>query len=243
MHELLHSIFNVPLDEIVAEVRRNGKWEGELHNITRNGSTVIVASRWNVLEAGGIQTGIVEIDRDITAQKRIEEGFHGLNRALESLVTDLRRAKEMFYGLLESAPEPVVISREDGEIILVNDQTEEQFGYTRDELLGQPIELLVPHSFRKRHVVHREQYLKHPTVRPLGVGHELFGLRKNGEQFPVDISLSPLTTDEGVFITSSIRDISERKEIENDLRKKNLELEQEILELKRAAGMIPPQSP
>ena len=197
-------------------MRRTGKWEGELHNITRNGSTVIVASRWNVFEVGGIQTDIVEIDRDITAQKRIEEGFHGLNRALESLVTDLRRAiRKCFMVCSNPRPNRWSSAARTVKSFWSMIKPRSSSAIPGRNFWANPYELLVPHSLRnKRHVVHREQYLRHPTVRPLGVGHELLGLRKNGEQFPVDISLSPLTTDEGVFITSSIRDISERKGIE-----------------------------
>ncbi len=134
------------------------------------------------------------------------------------------RTRRRISALAESSPDAIVICRPSGEIILVNSMTEKMFGYPRDELLGQGVEMLMPQRYRPRHKHLRESYFDKPIVRPMGVQSELYGVRHDGTEFPIDISLNPLRTDDGVVVCSAIRDITERVQLERQMRAQHAEL-------------------
>ncbi|PPE65098.1 PAS domain S-box protein [Caldimonas caldifontis] len=132
-----------------------------------------------------------------------------------------RKADRMFRDLLESAPDAMVIVDAGGRIVLVNSQTERLFGWARKDMLGQPIEMLVPERLRDAHPMHRSRFVANPKVRAMGAGRELSGLRKDGSEFPVEISLSPIETEDGQVVSAAIRDATERKRFEASLHEAN----------------------
>jgi len=132
--------------------------------------------------------------------------------------------------LLETLPDAIIAVDRDGTMVQVNSQAQELFGYDRDELIGQKIEMLVPESYRRQHNHHRENFADAPKTRRMGANLELYGRRRNGSEFPVEISLSPVSTEKGMIVLSAIRDISDRKRIEEELRRASEELHRRTVE-------------
>jgi PAS domain S-box-containing protein len=157
------------------------------------------------------------------AKHDIPDGFH--------------KSESWFKGLLESAPDAMVITNADGTIIIINAQTEKLFGFTRHEIVGKKVELLIPERFQHNHAQHREGYVENPKVRGMGAGMELFGRRKDGSEFPVEISLSPLkiTDQDGLNVIAAIRDITKQVESREVIKKLNENLE--ILVKERTAEL------
>ena len=176
-----------------------------------------------------------ELSRRVAAQEQAtaglresEAGMRALNAdlerrvaertsALEAEIVARRDAEEKFRQVIESAPSAMIMIDGEGMIELVNVQAERTFGYSREELLGRSIDILLPDRLRAVHGHHRATFFASPTPRPMGIGHDLFGRRKDGSEFPVEIGLNPLMTPEGQKVISSISDITKRKEIEEAL--------------------------
>ena len=131
-------------------------------------------------------------------------------------VTAKRREERLFRGLLEAAPDAMVIVDHSGVIVLVNAQVEQKFGYSRSELIGESVEVLVPERFSGMHVAFRSGYVAGPRTRPMGLAGDLFARRKDGSEFPVEISLAPLETEEGLLVSAAVRDISERRRMQEE---------------------------
>ncbi len=149
--------------------------------------------------------------------------------------SDLRSANQRLASLLEAAPDALIIVGPDGRIMLANAQTDRLFGYPREELVGSKVELLLPPRFQDKHIQQRMNYFADPTVRPMGTGLEMWGLHKNGTEFPVSISLSPLHTGPNWQVLAAIRDITDRRENEQRLRRQHDELVQSQQQLQRTA--------
>ena len=127
--------------------------------------------------------------------------------------------EERLHLVVEAAPNAMIMIDAGGFIELVNAQAERYFGYSRKELLGQPVEKLVPERFRSRHPSMRASFFEAPQSRPMGMGRDLYGLRKDGSEFPIEIGLNPISTDQGPMVLSSIVDITERKRLEEQFRR------------------------
>jgi protein-histidine pros-kinase len=206
----------VPADHRAEEARLHAHvLEGETSTYEsirsrKDGSLVhVVVSARLVRDDNGRSPFIVLTEKDVTELK---------------VLRDAKLMQVKFGDLLESTPDAILMANTTGRIVLANGQAARLFGYDAGELLGLTIERLLPERFRPGHAKHRSGYFQQPRTRSMGVGLELYGLRKDGTEFAVEISLSPLKTAEGMLVMSAIRDIGERKRIERALQETNDEL-------------------
>lgn len=188
---------------------KSGAWEGPVDALRKDGdffpARIVLTPVMNELKA---VTGFVSVIRNVPSESDSEKRFR---------------------GLLEAAPDAIVIVNGSGKIVMLNTQAEQMFRYRHDQIFGQSIDILVPDRFRSRHPQHRDHYFAGPRLRPMGDGLDLFGLRSDGTEFPVEISLSPLETEEGMWVTAAIRDVTERKRFQVVLQEKNDQLERAIM--------------
>lgn len=205
--DLLRTEYPISLEDIERLVTDTGGWEGDLVQRTKDGNRVVVESRWAAhYDSKGALAGLLEVNRDITTRLETQ------------------------MSLLELAPDAIVGIRHNGLIVLVNAQVEALFGYERKELIGQPVEILVPERLRENHRTHRTGYFDDPRTRPMGIGLDLFGRRGDGSEFPAEISLSSIQTDQGTLAIAAIRDISERVTAARDRERLQAEAERERLQ-------------
>lgn len=155
-----------------------------------------------------------------------EQGLFVLSTIVD--ITERKQLEEKFRATVESAPLAMIMIDRDGRIVLVNAEAARLFAYDRQELLGQSVEQLVPARFHSHHPDLRADFLHNPQARRMGAGRDLYGVRKDGTEFPVEIGLNPIEIERGIFVLSAIVDITERKQMEQALRNMNEELEQRV---------------
>jgi PAS domain S-box-containing protein len=207
--ELLQTEFFESESSTQEALEVEGNWEGELSNLTRSGVRRTMLSRWKK-QKGISEWEILETSFDITERKL------ALEKEEQTRAVTLAEAK--FRELIENAPDAILQVEPSGLIVVANHTAELMFGYTREELLGENVDILVPSMARADHVKHRASFARSPKVRPMGSGMELSALRKDGIEVPVEISLSPSYQDGVVNVTAVIRDVSERRQAEAQMR-------------------------
>jgi PAS domain S-box-containing protein len=172
----------------------------------------------------------------VRAQLRRKQ-YESENRLIQEVISTLRKSEAMLGGLFEFAPDAIIVSNHEGRIVRINAQAEVTFGYSRAELLNQSVEVLLPERFQDEHAAQWRNYVAKPTRRSMSLDAELWARRKDGSEFAVDIMLGPVTTDEGLLVLATIRDVTKRKEMELTLRAKNEEVRDVSQQLWQAAKL------
>jgi PAS domain S-box-containing protein len=198
-HELLETELPQPFEEIQAELLRHDSWTGEFRQRCRDGTIIWVASYWALhRNAAGEPVSVVKVNNDVTALKYTSEA--------------LRTSEATTRSLFENASQGILTADREGRIVDANATVHELFGYGPAELIGARMELLLPERFRVRHIGHRSAYAQQPHSRPMGLSMDLVGLRKNGTEFPVEVSLSYIEERHGGLSMAFISDITARKQ-------------------------------
>ncbi len=214
-HALLHTAEDVSAGlprKMAVQVLRDGVWAGIVEHRRKDGTRFTArAVKTRRRDSMNHVNGFLLISSDVTDEVR--------------LIKELEATRRFSETLVESAPDAMVIVEEDGSIVLVNAAAESLFGYTRTELIGSSLDVLVPDRYRAAHAGNRQAFFSEPKARAMGAGLALTGRRKDGIEVPVEISLSPFISDERALITASIRDVSDRIRNERELRETNVALE------------------
>jgi PAS domain S-box-containing protein len=208
----------IPFELLEAQLLTTSRKAIELAWPLRNGELLHVSSSVAPLrDENGETQGKVVIFTDNTSKRESEQCCAELVER-ERAASAQAKAERRFRELLDAAPDAILEIDGDGRIVLLNEVGEKMFGYSRAELLGQVVEILIPSDLRWRHEGHRSAYAAHPSTRPMGSGLDLYAQRKDGARFPVEISLSPVRSEEGFRVSAIIRDVSERKQAEQKMK-------------------------
>jgi PAS domain S-box-containing protein len=194
-HELLATEFPISKEAVDDALLAHDRWVGELRHRRADGRQIVVSSRQTLVRNDrGEPIAVIELNSDISERRRAED--------------ELRAAEQRFRGLIESAPDAMVIADESDAIVLVNAQAEKLFGYSRAELVGKPVKTILPGGLRPSRARHREDYMDEPRTRPITGGLDVLARRKDGREFAVELSVNPLRTEGGLLVSASVRDIT-----------------------------------